>query len=145
MSSSARFNRLRKEFLSSPEASAPAPVVPYHDILPSAPPSTRELQERKDRLARPDTIEGTGREGMVPEGGSIAQVRSRDAQREGVPDVAASQLACFEALTKVGASAVEIKAVAEQLKDWPMAKLLDPATWTTMLTKLRKFRRGTLT
>jgi hypothetical protein len=145
--SSARFTRTLEDFKRSPEASAPAPVVPYYDERLPASSTTRELQERKDRLARPDDLNTTGREGMVPEGGSIAQTSTRHTAElnQSQPDIRAQQVATVAALRKLGASVAEIKAVAEQLKNLPVAKLLKISTWTSMLEKLRNFRRGTLT
>jgi|SRR5580658_253313 hypothetical protein len=142
--SSARFTRTMKEFQSSPEAHAAVPVMPLHDYIPSAPSSSRERQERKERLARPDTVEGVGREGCVPEGGSIASVRSRDiaaASEPTGPDVKAQQRACYEAMQKMGVTQSELQTVGEQVKHLPLARLMDPLTWTSMLEKVRNFGR----
>lgn len=145
--SSARFTRTMQEFKQSPEASAPAPTMPYHDILPSAPSSAREISERRDRLARPDNPEGNGIQGMVPEAGSIAQTPTRSvaAISEPTVDIRAQQIATVAVLRELGASDAEIRAVAEQMKTLPMTKLLDIGLWKKQLERIRKFRRGTIT
>jgi dienelactone hydrolase len=139
--SSIRHRQTMREFLASPEASAPAPVVPYHDLLPSATSSSRELAERKERIARPDILDGHGRAGLVPDGGSIAQIRTRDIHTDAAPDIAAQQRACYEAMQKMGVTQTEIEAVGEQVKTLPLEKLMQPLTWTSMLEKVRNFGR----
>jgi hypothetical protein len=140
---SARFTKTIKDFKKSPEAKTPAPVVPYHDEVRPAPSSTREWQERRERTAREETYEvGTnGRNGLVSEGGSIAQTRTRLAQEITeipVPTAAELQAETIRLVTELRATPNELEQVASILKADPR-RLRDPKFWVEQLAKVRKF------
>jgi hypothetical protein len=83
--SSARFTQTLKDFENSPEAQAPLAPNPYHDEVRPAASTTREIAERRERIAREETYESAGRSGMIPEGGSIAFERTRSKQESVAP------------------------------------------------------------
>jgi hypothetical protein len=141
-----RHQQALKAFLDSPEAKAPLPRQDYHDEVRPAASTTREIAERRERIAREETYESAGRNGLVSEGGSIAFERTRSKQESAAPvlDAKAQQAAITQALEEMGATPEEFRLVREQVKALPLQKLMDIKLWTSTLERVRRVRRGAI-
>jgi hypothetical protein len=111
----------------------------------TTPASSRELQERAERLARTDAYAGSdGREGYVPLGGSIAQIRTRDVHTNDVaPDPKAQQQAIIAAMQSQNATHAELEQLGQLLKTHPQIR--EAHVWSAALSRLRRFRGGSVT
>jgi hypothetical protein len=141
-----RHKQALEAFLNSREAQQPLIPNPLHDPMPSAPPSTRELAERKARLAQETDATITGRDGYVPHGGSIAQTPTRHVaaiSEQAGPTAAEQQAAIIAVMRSMNATQSELEQMGHQLKNSPRLRELDE--WVRQLEKLRKFRGGQTT
>ena len=113
----------------------------------STPSSSREIAERQERLASPDTpTSSMGRIGFVPVSADVASVTSRfvaeTAEKTGPT--------AFERQQETRRLMIEAKATAQELADIGHAllnspRLREPQEWQRQLERLRRFRGSSIT